>query len=378
MTFEIYGDIVASDAERSGPADVTCFEFAARTRALAPGEDVELHVNSCGGDVFGGMGIVAAINTLRVDGHKTRAVVDGLAASMASVIACACDELSMHDGAMLMVHNPWTLVQGDAPELRKQAYIMDKMTASMIAVYQRHFDLSTDEIARLMDDETWISTDDLGKYRLRAEVIEGAARIAASISKSKFYAHVKEKLMIDENEDETKKTDGETEDTPVVEQAPDIPVEEEQTDKPTEETVEELRERIAELERENDELRKQLDAPVEDRVRGMQSKMQARLNAATTDFNNQLQARVAELTAARAEVTSLRADLEKAKGELSATTSALTEKTHALAQLNAGVLTPHAAEPTPRTRDEARRALAKLPMGKRADYYRKHRALIDG
>lgn len=370
MTIELYGDIVANDAERSGPADVTCFEFAARARSIAPGDDVEIRINSCGGDVFGGVGIVGIVNTLRTQGHRTRAVVTGLAASMASVIACACDDLQMHEGAMLMVHNPWALIEGDADELKKQADIMEKMKSSMIAVYQNHFNLSSEEISRLMDGETWISTDELEQYKLDATVIEGAAKIAASISKSKYFAHVKGHLMIDK--DEEKMTDEEkTEDTPADPHAEDQHEEEK-------ETVEELRERIAELERENEDLRKRLDAPVEDRVRGMQSTMQARLNAATKEYNDQLQARAAELTAAKAEVTSLRADLEKVKGELQTTASALDDRTRALAQLNAGVLTPNDATPAPKTRDEARRALARLPMDKRSEYYKKHRALIDG
>ena len=361
MTFELYEDI--------GPSP----ELAHTVRDLQPGEDVEIRINSCGGDVFGGMGIVATINTLRANGHRTRAIVEGLAASMASVVACACDEIRMHEGSMLMIHNPWTLIEGDASALAKQADIMEKMKTSMIAVYQNHFDLSTEEIARMMDEETWISTDELAQYKLDATVIEGTSRIAASVSKSMYYAHVRGRvkghLMI-EDEDEKQKPDGEkTEDTPVEEQ----PVEEQ-----TEETVEKLRERIAELTRENEDLRKQLDAPVEDRVRGMQSKMQARINAQTKEFENQLRAKTEELTNAQASVTSLRADLEKAKGELQMTASALEDRTNALATLNAGVLTPHAPEPTPRTRDEARRALARLPMDKRVDYYRKHRALIDG
>lgn len=247
---------------------------------------------------------------------------------------------------MLMVHNPWTMIQGDAPELKKQIEVLEKMKTSMVAVYRTKFDMVEDEISRMMDDETWISTEDIGKYKLRASVMEGTSRIAASISKSKFYARVKDHIMAE--------------------------------DKPTEETVETLRERIQELERENEELRRQLDAPEEDRVRGMQSRMQMQINAQKTEFENQLQARAAELTKAQAEVTSLRADLEKVKGELQTTASALDDKTRALAQLNAGVLTPNAATPAPKTRDEARRALARLPMDKRADYYNAHRSLIDG
>lgn len=346
MTFLLYEDI--------GPAP----EIAQMAWDVQAGEDVEIRINSCGGDVFGGLAIVAAINTFRENGHKTRAVVEGLAASMASVVACACDELQMHDGSMMMIHNPWTLIEGDAEELRKQAEIMSKIKGTMIGIYQKKFNLSSEEISRLMDDETWIGTDDIEKYHLDATVIEGTYRIAASVTKADYYAHIKERRMTNEKDEDKD------------EQKPD-----EDTD---EQTIEELRERIDELERENEELRKQLDAPVEDRVRGMQSKMQSKINAREKEFEKQLQARKEELTQAHAEVTSLRADLEKVKGELQTTASALATKTNALETLNSGVLTPHATTPAPKTRDEARRALAKTPMDKRADYYRQHRALIDG
>ncbi len=402
MTFTLYEDIGLAP------------EIARHAWDIPDGEDVEIRINSCGGSVFGGMAIVAAINTLRGNGHKTRAIVEGLAASMASVVACACDEVQMHEGSMLMIHNPWTLIEGDAEELQKQAEIMSKIKNTMIGVYQKKCNLSSEEISRLMDEETWIGTDELERYKLNATVIEGTYRIAASVTKAEYYAHVKERRMTNEkDEDKDEQTDEQTpveqtdeqtpaeDEKPVEEQKPDddkpveeTPVEEKPAeqkpdddtddDKPDEDedtdekTIEELRERIDELVRENEELRKQLDAPVEDRVRGMQSKMQSRINAREKEFEKQLRAKAEELTNAQATVTSLRADLEKTKGELSIAASSLSEKTHALAELNAGVLTPHATTPTPRTRDEARRALAHTPMSARAEYYKQHRALIDG
>lgn len=387
MTFLLYEDI--------GPAP----EIAQRAWDVPAGEDVEIRINCCGGNVFGGLAIVAAVNTFRTNGHKTRAVVEGLAASMASVVACAADELVMHEGAMLMIHNPWTLTEGDSEELRKQADLMEKIKGTMINIYQKKFAMSSEEISRLMDEETWIGTDEIEKYKLDATVIEGTYRIAASVTKADYYAHIKERCMTkdednDEKTDEQKPTeqtdDNPTEEKPVEEQTPDDekpaeekPAEDEDGDKPDEdenkdETIEELRERIDELTRENEELHKQLDAPVEDRVRGMQSKMQSKINAREKEFAKQLQARKDELTQAHAEVTSLRADLEKVTNELHETASALATKTNALAELNAGVLTPHATAPSPKTRDEARRALAKTPMDKRADFYKAHRDLIDG
>ena len=382
MTFLIYEDI--------GPAP----EIAQRAWDVPEGEDVEIRINSCGGDVFGGLAVVAAINTFRENGHKTRAIVEGLAASMASVVACACDELVMHQGSMMMIHNPWTLTEGDSEELRKQADLMEKIKGTMISIYQKKFNMSSEEISRLMDEETWIGTDELERYKLDATVIEGVYRIAASVTKADYYAHIKERRMTNEkDEDKDEQTD---EQKPVEDQTPDDdkPVEEKPADdKPAEEqkpddkpdedtdedeTIEKLRERIDELVRENEELKRQLDAPVEERVRGMQSKMQSRINAREKEFENQLRAKTEELATAQAKATSLQSELDKTKGELSVAASALAEKTTALETLHSGVLTPHAAAPSPKTRDEARRVLAHTPMNERAAYYKQHRDLIDG
>ncbi len=389
MTFTLYEDIGLAP------------EIARHAWDIPEGEDVDIRINSCGGSVFGGMAIVAAISTLRQNGHKTRAIVEGLAASMASVVACACDELQMHEGSMLMIHNPWTLIEGDAEELKKQAALMEKVKRDMLAVYMKKFDLPADEISRLMDEETWISTEDIEQYGLNATVIDGTAKIAASVTKDRYYATLKERAAMTKaekkNEDKDEKTEQKTDEQPTDEQpteekpAEEKPAEEKPAEeKPAEdkdktededndeETLETLRERIAELERENEELKKQLDAPVEERVRGMQSKMQSRINAAQKEFEKQLKAKTEELATAQAKATSLQSELEKTKGELQTTASALAAKTTALETLHSGVLTPHAATPTPKTRDEARRALAKLPMSARADYYKQHRDLIDG
>ena len=393
MTFTLYEDIGLAP------------EIARHAWDIPEGEDVDIRINSCGGSVFGGMAIVAAISTIRSNGHKTRAIVEGLAASMASVVACACDELQMHEGSMLMIHNPWTLIEGDAEELKKQAELMSKVKHDMVAVYMRKFDISAEEISRLMDEETWISTEDIEQYKLDATVLEGTAKIAASVTKERYYATLKERLEMtkaeEKNEDkEERKPAEKTDEQKPAEQKTEQKTDEKTDEKPAEEkpaeqkpaddkdkaededkdddTIEKLRERITELERENEELHKQLDAPVEDRVRGMQSKMQSRINAREKEFAKQLKAKTEELATVQAKATSLQSELEKTKGELQTTASALAEKTTALETLHSGVLTPHAAAPTPKTRDEARRALAKLPMSARAEYYKQHRDLIDG
>ena len=121
--FNIFGDIVANDADRLFESDVMPAMFVGW---LSKQEgDIEISINSNGGDVAGGLAIANAIKGY-TKGEVTCNVL-GVAASMASVIACAGKRLCMGQGAFLMVHNPWTVTMGNAEDLRKDADTLDKM-----------------------------------------------------------------------------------------------------------------------------------------------------------------------------------------------------------------------------------------------------------
>jgi len=121
---------------------------------LSPESELEVHIHSPGGSVFEGVAIVAALKD-----YNTVAVIDGLAASMASVIALACDEVEIADGAQIMVHNPWTFAFGDANELRKEAALLDQIRDDIIGIYAKRFDRDQEEVKALMQEETWINAD---------------------------------------------------------------------------------------------------------------------------------------------------------------------------------------------------------------------------
>src|SRR5690625_1332898 len=119
-------------------------------------DTINLHINSPGGLVFDG---VAILNLFR--NHKARVIVhiDGLAASIASVIAMAGDEIHIADNAMVMVHNPLVMMIGNAAELRKEADVLDQIKETLITSYQTHSNLDRDELALIMDEETWMDAD---------------------------------------------------------------------------------------------------------------------------------------------------------------------------------------------------------------------------
>ena len=93
---------------------------------LKVGEKAVIEINSPGGSVVQGIEMANAIKNSKA---KIVAHVTGIAASMASVIACACDEIQMEEASFLMIHDPWTYAEGNAEQLRKDAAFLDQCKA---------------------------------------------------------------------------------------------------------------------------------------------------------------------------------------------------------------------------------------------------------
>lgn len=118
---------------------------------------LNIRINSPGGDVFEGRAIMEAIK--RFEG-KTIAHVDALAASAATSIALAADEVVMADGALFMIHNASGLVWGDKSDMRNTADLLEKVEGSIINDYTTKTGMDATSIAVLMDAETWMTADE--------------------------------------------------------------------------------------------------------------------------------------------------------------------------------------------------------------------------
>jgi hypothetical protein len=106
---------------------------------------------------------------------------------MASVVACAGDELKMGQGAFLMVHNPWTVTAGNAEELRKDADTLDKMRDSILSFYQsKAYGKTADDLKALMDAETWLTPDDARAAGFLVDDYAGELKAAASLTRRAF------------------------------------------------------------------------------------------------------------------------------------------------------------------------------------------------
>lgn len=157
--------------------EVTPAQFKKDLDALGDIKTLNVYINSDGGDVFAGQAIHSMLKR-----HSAEVVVyiDGLAASIASVIAMAGDKVIMPVNAMMMVHCPWTWGAGNASDFRKLADDLDKIEESILATYHAKTDMENEEIKALLDAETWLTAEECLQYGF-ADEIEESKQIAASL-----------------------------------------------------------------------------------------------------------------------------------------------------------------------------------------------------
>jgi ATP-dependent protease ClpP protease subunit len=116
--------------------------------------NIRLRINSPGGDVFDG---IAIYNALRAHPAKKTVHIDGLAASIASVIAMAGDEIVMADSAFMMIHDSWGMAIGNADELRALANTLEQIDGTIADIYRARTGKKADELRAMMDAETWMT-----------------------------------------------------------------------------------------------------------------------------------------------------------------------------------------------------------------------------
>lgn len=155
----LYGAI--SDRSWSSD-DVTPRLFAEDLHALG-GKSLTVRINSPGGDVFAAQSIY---NQLRTYGGRVTVRIDGLAASAATIVACAGDTVIMPMNALYMIHNPATVTVGDAAEMRTAADVLDTVRETIVNVYQKRTSdhLTAEELTAMMDDETWMTAQEALSY----------------------------------------------------------------------------------------------------------------------------------------------------------------------------------------------------------------------
>src|SRR5918996_4692776 len=161
-----------------GAYGVSAKSFLAELSALPDEAPLTLRLNSPGGSVFDA---VAIYNALKRHVGAVAVWIDGIAASAASYIAMAGDEVVMPENAFIMIHDPGGMVLGTAADMRAMAEALDKIKGSLVAGYAAKSGRDEDEIAALMSKETWLDAGEAVALGL-ADRLADPVRIAAPVA----------------------------------------------------------------------------------------------------------------------------------------------------------------------------------------------------
>lgn len=200
----LYGDIVDDDLTAAYFGGTCPQGIADFVNGLNPNTPMTVYFNSPGGDVFAGLAIHSILK--RHTGKKI-GQVDGMAASIASVILMSCDEIVVNTGAQIMVHDPWTFAQGNSRDLRETADLLDTAKESMLDVYmgKTREGVTREQVADLLSAETWMRGEKAAEYfDLGTKEAPAAAAAASTLFGS--YKNLPDDLKAEESK---KKTDAE-------------------------------------------------------------------------------------------------------------------------------------------------------------------------
>jgi ATP-dependent Clp protease protease subunit len=177
-TFEIKASIGGKPAElllydAIGMDGITAQDVVESLSTISENEPLRVRVNSPGGSVFDGVAIHSALNTRPGD---VEIVVDGVAASAASVIAMAGNRLLMQPASMMMIHNGWSVVVGSKEDLRQSADVLAQIDDTMAGIYAGQVGGSKDEWAAKMKAETWFTASEATQAGLAHGIVETAPK----------------------------------------------------------------------------------------------------------------------------------------------------------------------------------------------------------
>jgi ATP-dependent Clp endopeptidase proteolytic subunit ClpP len=161
-------------------------------------KNITVRINSPGGDVFDG---VAIFNALKDHDARVTTKIEGLAASMASVVALAGDEVQAHKNTMYMIHDPWVLAAGNQYDLREIADILQKIGGNMLDIYYDKSNIGKRELKAMMKEETWFTAQEAKDRGLIDTVVDaGAAKAKFDLS---IFANVPDELEDSDREGAT-------------------------------------------------------------------------------------------------------------------------------------------------------------------------------
>lgn len=158
-------------------SEVTAEIINEELKLIGEVEEIDVRLHSPGGSVFEGVAIYSALKNHKA---KINVIIDGYCASIATVIAMAGDSIEMGLGTTFMVHNPLTVTQGNADELKKMADTLNILGENMIDIYMTRFKGTREEMKKMMDEETWLDPqsalekgfiNQIGKFKMKEDIV---------------------------------------------------------------------------------------------------------------------------------------------------------------------------------------------------------------
>lgn len=182
-----YGDITGSSFDNWQDEDKCPQDVADFLSQLEGATEINIYINSGGGDSFAGMAIY---NMLKRNPASKHVYVDGIAASAASIIAMAGDIITIPNTAELMIHNAWTIAMGNANDFRDLAAFLDKADQAYLNAYMQNAveGVTADQIKQMMDNTTWMTGTEAAKVFKNIDVQD--IQVAACAD-SQYYSHYK-------------------------------------------------------------------------------------------------------------------------------------------------------------------------------------------
>ena len=173
-----------------GTYGITAQEFITDIKDLKD-TPINLRINSLGGDVFDGM---AMYNVIKRREAKTTVYIEGIAASIATIISLGADEVVMAENSLFMIHNAWGGTMGEAKDMRKSADTLDKISNELTDIYRKKTGLSYDALAEMMDEETWLNANEALEMGF-IDTISDSIKVAAKYDVSKFKNITQEEIQ---------------------------------------------------------------------------------------------------------------------------------------------------------------------------------------
>lgn len=170
---------------------ITAKTFQKELAALGKVQNITLRINSPGGDVFDGFAIYSQ---LMAHPANIDVEVDGLAASIASIIAMSGDRIRMAKNAMMMIHNPQGVAIGDANEMERVKALLDQIKGNLTATYVDRTGAKAADIEKWMDEETWF-TAEAAVERGFADAVTKESNVAACFTSLRNFRNVPKALQ---------------------------------------------------------------------------------------------------------------------------------------------------------------------------------------